>query len=269
MKYTEQMLAGLGKLERERLSAILRQCQSTITVAQAASTLHLSHQMAAKLLARLARKGWLSRLKRGVYIPVPIESKYSDIPIEDPRLVADKLFSPSYIAGWSAAEHWGMTEQIFTSVVVMTQAQQKDYRPVIKGTEYLLYLAKPSYFFGLKSIWRNDEKIQISDPSRTIVDLMCNPELGGGLRSCADILKSYFASDELSIDFLIDYFAKRSNGAAYKRFGFLCEKYFPEQESLINNCQDKMSTGNAKLDPALNCDKLATRWRLWVPKNWR
>ena len=33
--------------------------------------------------------------------------------LEDPLVIAEKLFSPCYVGGWSAAEYWGITEQIF------------------------------------------------------------------------------------------------------------------------------------------------------------
>jgi len=55
MKYT----TGLGKLERERYSALLRSTKATISVAEAAKILNLEPNKAAMLLARFARKGWL------------------------------------------------------------------------------------------------------------------------------------------------------------------------------------------------------------------
>lgn len=269
MEYTKTPSTGLGKTERERLSAILREIKATVSVSEAANILGISRQKAGKLLATYAKKGWLSRIHRGVYIPVPIESDSADIIPEDALVIAEKLFAPCYIAGWSAAEYWGLTEQIFQSVIVMIQRQQKNYRPVIKGTEYLLHLTRKTFFFGLKTIWRNNIKIQISDPTRTIIDLINNPSLGGGIRPVADILKNYFSSESKSVGLLIEYLQKLKNGAAYKRFGFLIEKYFPQENRLIAECKKKLTTGNAKLDINLNCNKLITKWRLLVPENWK
>jgi len=269
MKYTKSPPVGLGKVERERLSAILRGTQITVSVLEAANILGMTRQKAGKLLATYAKKGWLTRIYSGVYIPVPIESDTADIVPEDPLVIAEKLFTPCYIAGWSAAEYWGLTEQIFQSIVVMIQRQQKKYQLVIKGTKYLLYLTRPSLFFGLKSVWRDNVKIQVSDPTRTIIDLMNNPALGGGIRSVVDILRNYFFSKEKSIDLLIEYLKKLNNGAAYKRLGFLIEKYFPEENRLIKECQAKLTAGNAKLDSSLDCNRLVTKWRLFVPENWK
>lgn len=269
MQYTNDALVGLGKLERERLAAILRQTKATISVRETAEILGVSRQQAGKYLATLAKKGWLKRIYSGVYIPIPLESNTPDITPEDPLIIAEKLFAPCYIAGWSAAEYWNLTEQIFHSVVVMTQKQQKNYAPLIADTKYLLHLAPPKLFFGLKTIWRSNVKVQISDPTRTIVDLINNPLLAGGIRFAVDILKTYFASKEKSVDLLIEYLQKQNNGAAYKRMGFLTEKYFPNEMKLIKECRSNLTKGNAKLDSSLTCDKLVTKWKLWVPENWK
>lgn len=269
MNYTNVPLIGLGKVERQRLSALLRETQVTVSVKEAASILGMSSANAGKLLATLAKKGWLARIKSGIYIYVPLESLTSDVALEDEFAIAEKLFSPCYIAGWSAASYWGMTEQIFQSVVVMTQNQQKNYRPIIKDTEYLLYFSNPEHFFGLESVWTNNIKIQVSNPSRTIVDLINKPQLGGGMRACCDILKQYFSSDEVSIDLLIKYLKILNVGATYKRMGFLIEKLYPEQKDLISECENNLSCGYSKLDSTLECEKLVTKWRLWVPKQWK
>lgn len=71
---------------------------------------------------RSAFHGWPRRVRRGLYLVLPLEAQ-SDraITVEDPWILADELFSPCYIGGWSAAQHWGLTEQIFRSVFVVTE----------------------------------------------------------------------------------------------------------------------------------------------------
>jgi len=194
--------------------------------------------------------------------------RYGYIP-EDPFIIAETLFAPCYIAGWSAVEYWGMTEQIYSSIIVVTQREQRKYRVNIKNTEYILHLTRPALFFGLKTVWRDNVKVQISDPTRTIVDLMNNPMLGGGIRATVDVLKNYFSSEEKQIELLIEYLQQLNNGAAYKRLGFLLEKYFPQEAKLIDESQLRLTAGNAKLDNTLDCNKLVTRWKLFVPENWK
>jgi len=99
-------LSGIGKLDRQRLGQVVREAKGSISVSDAARILNVSSTDAAKLLFRWAKKGWLSRVYRGVYVTVPLESNTADMPLENAWVIAEKLFSPCYIGGWSAAENW-------------------------------------------------------------------------------------------------------------------------------------------------------------------
>jgi predicted transcriptional regulator of viral defense system len=223
---------------------------------------------AAKLLARWAAKGWLSRVQRGLYVPVPLESSTADIPLEDPWAIAVRLFGPCYIGGWSAAGHWGLTEQIFRTIVVITTQHPRDRRPNIKGTPFLLRTAQPDTLFGLKPVWHGKTRIEVSDPTRTILDMLSDPLLGGGITSVADILRNYLHSDKKDLPLLLNYAERLGNGAVYKRLGYLLERLAPGELEVMETCRQRLTTGNARLDTRLPADRLITRWRLWVPYHW-
>jgi predicted transcriptional regulator of viral defense system len=259
---------GLGKADRERLSAVLRGTRGTLSVGEAAEIMEMSRSSAAKLMSRWAKKGWLSRVRRGLYIPVPLESRTADIPLEDAWVIADKLYSPCYIGGWSAAEYWGLTEQIFRTVIVLTTQRPRERKPTIKGTEFLLRTMSNKAMFGLKAVWRGQIKVNVSDPTRTIIDMLNDPLLGGGLRSSIDVFRNYIGSEKKDLGLLIEYADQLGNGAVFKRLGFLLEKYADNELIVIEQCRARLTTGNAKLDPALKAKKLITRWRLWTPERW-
>lgn len=261
--------SGIGKLDRERLTAILRSTQHTISVAETSAILGLSKENAAKILARWASKGWVSRVKRGLYIPVPLESTTSDIPLENPWAIAEKLYHPCYIGGWSAAEHWGLTEQIFRAVVVLTTQRPRNRKPTINGTNFLLHTISEQAMFGLKTIWQGKIKVFVSDPTRTILDFLTNPQMSGGIRTTTDILNEYLKSEYKNLPLLIDYATQLHNNAVFKRLGFLLELYAPNELDVIDACKKQVTISKTKLDPQLEADKFITRWRLWLPKNWK
>lgn len=261
-------LAGIGKKDRERLSAVLRVAKGAVSVDEAAKTLGLSNAAAAKMLARWAQQGWLSRVRRGLYVPVPLESRTADVPLEDAWIIAFRLYSPCYIAGWSAAEYWDLTEQIFRTVVVMTTQRPRERTPNIKGTAFLIRTIAAGALFGLKPVWRGNVKVDVSDPSRTVLDMLSDPKLGGGIRSTADMFANYLGSDKKNLALLLDYASQLGNGAVFKRLGYFLERLSPDDEAAIAQCRESLTTGNAKLDPQLPADKLITRWRLWVPSQW-
>ena len=262
-------LSGLSKQGRERLSLLLRETDVVMTIEQAADILDVPRIKAAKILAGFAKGGWISRIAAGVYMPVPLEAEDNSPVPQEPFAIAEKLFSPCYISGWSAAEYWGLTDQIFQSIIVMTQKQQRNYSIDVNGTRFLLHLVKLEMLFGLKSIWKDGVKVKIADVHRTVLDAVNNPELVGGVRMAADILQSYFNSKEKDLSLMLSYLEKFGRGVAYKRIGFLVEKFYPDEESFILACSSRISAGYSKLDAKLNCNKLVAKWGLKVPESWK
>lgn len=261
--------SGLGKLDRKRITALLRETKETVSIDEAARILEIPSSNAGKLLSRWALKGWFCRVKRGVYIPIPLESSTSTIALEDPWIIAKKLYHPCYIGGWSAAEYWGLTEQIFRTLLVKTTQKPKERHPTILGTPFWLITTSEKALFGLKIIWRGQLKVALSDPTRTILDILSDPKLAGGLQPAADIFNEYLHSEHKDVKLLIDYAKRLGNSAVFKRLGFFLEKFATSEHEALKACKAHLKQGNVKLDPSLTSDALVTKWRLWVPKNWK
>lgn len=262
------MASGLGSESSKRRAEILRRTKGTVSVSQAAEILGLRADKAAKVLARWARQGWLSRVRQGLYVPVPLEARTADVALEDPWIIAERLYAPCYIGGWTAAEYWGLTEQIFRTIVVLTTRTPRDRRPKIRGIEFLVRSIPERALFGTRPVWRGRVKVNVADPTRTVLDMLDDPALGGGARPTADVFRSYMASDQKDARLLIEYADRLGNGAVFKRLGFLVARFAPGETTLIDACRTRLSKGNAKLDPSLASDRLVSAWRLWVPASW-
>ena len=262
-------LKGIGKLDRERLSAVLRGSKGSVTVEQAAQALNATRTDTAKMLSRWCKKGWLARVKRGLYVPVPLESRSADVSLEDPWAIAEKLYSPCYIGGWSAAEYWDLTEQIFRTTIVITEQKPRNRNPTLMGSQYKLKTIGKEKVFGLKTVWRGQVKVQVSDPTRTILDMLSDPKLGGGIRSVEDMLKNYLRSEMSNLNLLVEYARRLGNGAVLKRLGFLLERNDVSEKTIIDKCLSGLTKGKVKLDTSLKSNRLITRWKLWVPGSWK
>jgi predicted transcriptional regulator of viral defense system len=97
--------------------------------------------------------------------------------------------------------------------------------------------------------------------------MLDDPAIGGGIQHVSDCLNQYLTRKDRSLEKLIDYGDKLSNGAVFKRLGFLAEMN-PNGAELIKACQARLTKGNAKLDPSLDCSRLKTKWRLLIPQSW-
>ena len=82
-------------------------------------------------------------------------------------------------------------------------------------------------------------------------------------------MQNYLKSEYRNTDLLLEYAQKISKGVVYKRIGFLMERLAAEEKSLMIACLSNMSKGYSKLDPQLPADNIITKWRLWVPENWK
>jgi predicted transcriptional regulator of viral defense system len=261
-------LAGIEKKTRRQLAEVLRKSKGTVTVEEASVILALSRLDAAKLMARWAQQGWLTRVRRGLYAPVPLEARTPDSAIEDPWVVASRVFEPCYIGGWSATEHWGLTEQIFRTIVIITTRTVSKRRPKIQATQFWIKKIAKTSFFGTRIVWRGRVQILVSDPTKTVVDLLDDPTIGGGARMVESVLRAYLTSREKDIERLLDYGRRMKNGAIFKRLGYLVERSGINESSALSAIRERMTRGNAALDPALPSERLVTRWRLWVPEHW-
>lgn len=232
------------------------------------TTLDLQRDRAAKLLARWQEQGWLRRIGRGLYVPVPLDLAGNEQVVTDPWVLVPALFGTGYIGGWTAAHYWDLTEQLFKDTLVFTTRRVTAKRFVAQGVGFVLYRVQEERVFGTKKVWRGASQVAVSDPERTLVDMMANPKVGGGIDHVADCLETYLRTQTADRARLLAYAERFGNGAVFKRLGFLSSRR-GNDPVLAEACQARLTKGHAKLDPALTNDHLVTRWGLWVPKRWK
>jgi len=260
-------ISGIGKNSRIKLGKVLTHCKSKlITPDKVVDVLQITKLQARRLLQYWEKNGWLYRIRRGLYQPLPLEADNSKTVIEDPWIVAHKLFSPCYIGGWSAVEFWDFTEQIFQTVIVVTSRRfsQRDFK--VDDIHYRLKMTSEESFFGLKNIWRGNIKVQVADPSKTIIDLLNDPLLGGGMRAIIDFFKQYLRSDHKSLTTLLEYGNMMNNRTIFKRLGFIIESLQPLETDFIDECKHRISKGRSQFDPTIKGTNFIPTWSLLIHK---
>lgn len=258
-------LKGIGKTSRLKLGKVLYACRGIIKAKDVSQTLRVSEKKAVILLQSWEKNGWLHRIRNGIYLPIALESDSANGSIEDPFTVANELFAPCYIGGWSAVEYWSLTDQIFQTVVVVTEKHFNSRIQKISNVNFLLKMVKPNSLFGYEVEWRNGVKILISDPSKTMIDLFDDPLLGGGMVTVRDFFEKYLRSEHYDEKKLIDYALRFGNRTIFKRMGFLVEQINSNLNHLIEACRLNISKGYSQFDPSCKGTKIVTRWKLRVP----
>ena len=267
-KSAGRVAGGIAGTTREALEELHRAFRGPFGIADAAQVLDIEPAEAGRLLAHLARKRWLARVRRGLYLAVPLDAARPGEWSEDPWVVAVKAFEPCYIGGWSAAEHWSLTEQLFRDVLVVTAREVRRRDHVLQDMPFTVTRRQPEALeFGVRSVWRGAARVPVSDPSRTVVDILDDPSIGGGMRHVADVIAEYLQSEQRNDELVLTYGGRLGNRTIFKRLGWVLELR-GESGMLLDACAERRSAGLAKLDPSVEAaGSIVRRWGLRVNVN--
>lgn len=266
---TEQYREGLTNKESFLISSLARSDKKVFTIEDAKA---IAGEQAVKMLINLVKKKWILKLKRGLYIIVPLDIgvKGADSFIMHNFVIASKLVEPYYIGYWSALNHYGFSDQIPVTTFIATTKAKKGLK--ILDTSYLFVQVSESRFFGSHDIEIEGEKVKISDKNKTITDCLDHPEHGGGMDEIARSI--YFSMEEIDIKKIVKYALKIGNVTIIKRLGYildtcgLLEKYRAVFEKI------ELSKGYSLFDPiSPKKGKHNERWLLLInrdikPERW-
>jgi predicted transcriptional regulator of viral defense system len=126
-----------------------------------------------------------ARLKPGLYVLVPFELGRARQYAGNPLVVAQEIMNGHdyYLSHSTAMEIHGMKTQPQMVVMVTTPAPR---RSLMAGVEFRFVRCQREHLFGLTEHWvTKHEKVRVSDPERTIIDGLKQPEHCGGLTEVA------------------------------------------------------------------------------------
>lgn len=221
-----------------------------------------------KAAARWSSQGYLRRVRRGTYAVVPTAAMTQEQVIADPWVLIPAVFRRAYLGGWSAAEHWDLTEQVFNTLLVCTTDRVRRTQLTVAGAALRARHVPESWFFATQVEWREGSRVLVSDVHKTILDLCADPQLGGGIQHVMHCLRAYLRRADLDAERLLNYGRRLNVATAFKRLGFLCEVAQGPAE-LVEACRGAVSVGLAALDPALRSPKVSKRWQLRLPATWQ
>ncbi len=104
-------------------------------VATAAQVWGTSPEQARARIRGLVARAWVRRLRRGLYLllPLDVSAREGDV-VEDAWVLTERGFAPCYVGGWSAAHHWGLTEQLFRTTFVVTSSSVRASQVTVEAS---------------------------------------------------------------------------------------------------------------------------------------
>jgi predicted transcriptional regulator of viral defense system len=246
------------------LMALYDSGQTTFTNADAVRITGLQPALASSLLHKAAKRGLVSRLKRGLFVIVPPELGTSVEYSGNPYLVARYLAgsAPYYLSHASAMELHRMVTQ--PQFVVFVSSTKRVLNQTLRGTKFRFVLLKPMDFFGTMKHWvTKQESIEISDLERTIIDGLRQPEYCGGVTDIAKGL--WMRRADMNAQKLLEYATRLNIGSVKRRLGYLLELFDIAPEQQLRAFRKSLTATYVPLDPLLPREgPHLAKWRLQI-----
>lgn len=249
----------------ENIRVIAQALGEIFTVSEVATVLEITPLEASRSLCRWEDQGLVIRLRQGLYSIFSLDTINPNQPLENMWALVSKIFDPGYIGGWSAAEYWDFTEQIFRDICIFTEKNNFPKKQEILGISFIASHIPHRMNFGTEVVWIKNKQVNVSDPHKTIIDMLNNPITGGGIQHTVDCVKEYIKSKHFNPLRMIMYAQQMRNGAIFKRLGYLSEHILGKDHELTLIGREEITKGPSYMDPAIKKGKFVRRWNLYVP----
>ena len=201
--------------------------QKSVTIDMLVGIMGSNKNYASKLLRRLERKGWLSKISSGVYGFIPASYGYEKrFPSMNPFLIGSEIIEPYYFAYSTSNSHYGFSTQLPSTYYIATTKERPSY--LWRNTRFQFITLSPKKFFGFREEEIFGVKVKIADPEKTLIDAVDKMQYCGGIEEVVSVLQRGLKQVDESK--LLTYVAKMDSYTLNQRLGFIID--FLEKERL-------------------------------------
>lgn len=251
----------LGPTSAKFLETVARENKPLVTPADAVRIGRYSPHQAAVFLGQLARRGLLTRLRRGIYCVVPFGKKQE---FGNIFLAAHALAGadPHFISHLGAMAFHNML--LHPSRTVHISTTRKRTAQDIGGLRVEFVVVPKKRLWGWRDEWVTDtHRAPVSDIARTLVDGCHRPDLCGGIVEVSRA--AWLVKDRVDAGRLMSYVKRLGKFAVAKRLGFILETLKIGSQEFLDHLQKfaVASLPYVNLDPILQPKgRLNSHWRL-------
>ena len=203
--------------------------QKTVTLADLRAALGASEGYARYVAHRLVKKGWLERLRPGLFQLVPADRGREGIGDTHPLTVGALLVEPYFFSYGTACTQHGLTEQVFTEVYLACTARRKT--ETIRGKRYVFVRVQEERFFGYEETMVLGEPVQMATRERALLDAIDRPRYAGGLSEVSRMVGRVGAG--VFSERLLDFAARWGESALVQRLGYFLDLHGVESPPKI------------------------------------
>lgn len=202
--------------------------QRTVTLGDLRRELGASESYARKFAHTLVRKGWLERLRPGLFQLIPADRGREAVADTHPLTAGAVLVDPYFFSFGTGCAHHGLTAQAFAEVYLACQQRRRP--ETIRGKRYVFVYVPEKRFFGFAEMSVLGQAVQMATMERALLDAIDRPRYAGGIGEVSGIAAR--AASRVSWEVLLDLLRRWRASALAQRLGYFLDLHgatVPEQ----------------------------------------
>lgn len=228
-----------------------------------------SPRTADSLLAWHAAAGKILHVRRGLYASVSAGATPGTFQV-DPFLLATKLAPDATVGYHAALQFRGKAYSVWHRFTVLTQSH---VRPLVfQGSEFVgvrpprALTGLPDLGGGIVSEPHAGGTVRVTSFERTLVDVLDDPELGGGWE---EIWRSLEMVEYFDLSAVVEHTLARGSALTTARVGFFLEQHREElfvEDQHLKVLHERAPRQPRYLDRKRETGRLVKPWNLVVPE---
>ena len=203
------------------------------------------------------RKGFISHIRKGVYLPTEIQNKFQ---------IACNSVKDGCLSYHAALEYYLLHTQAFNWLYVHSSAP---FREFIYQNEKYVYKPLKFIYKPLVDSENSEFPITVTSLSQTIIDCIYNIGLAGGIE---ELLYALVEVDSSKINEreMLKCLSLYNMKSLYQRTGYLLSQFkdvLELSDSFFDVCQNEMGQNVSYLIAPDYCDSFSKEWNICAPKD--
>ena len=247
---------GMTEKELETLETVLTRYGAVVSFDQLQEVFKNDRQYLRKRISKLTKKGWLFRIKKGLYVVSDLHSR-GTLSISQYSIV-NALVDKAYISFESALQYHGYYDQLLNKVSSVATKQYLD--KVIDGYTFSFVKTLPDYFYGWETHQIDGQAVKIASKEKALIDLIQFHRNRYSIDLVLEKLSNY--KNEFDLELLIDLCFK-SNVATQRILGFVLDCLKLDSSRLYKALQ--ASKGTSRITDSTE-NLYNSKWRLYYDR---
>lgn len=217
---------------------------------------------AKSLLQQYTKKGYLIKIKRGLYAAVSLLDRE---PAVNKFVIASKITNTAVVSHHSAFEFYGYANQVSYDMTVTSDSKFNSFE--FNGFQYIRL--QPAITSGVIS---HPTSVRVTDIERTVLDSINDFERDMGFE---ELIQCISAIPILNEDKMLAYLEEYNKCFLYQKTGFIFKHFqsdFDITDRFLNICKMKSGNSSRYLMKGMVKDNMTfdNNWHLTIPQNlWR